>query len=208
MGSDSCIPDLLLSAFTKKASGRMIMGFGRVSQLFLEKGFGMRNVTRSTWWIAILMCGVVFFNANCGDESETITLDCNLEGYEGGDYVFTVDSVGTTCPISEELLNDFVSPGDQFPVVLPDLEEVPPAIDIDFGPPINTLTFDIKVQEDRIRVTTNQPTTIFVPGLGNATGSADGSLCAPGQGEILATFTISISLPPVSCSVQVLAVGT
>ncbi len=168
----------------------------------------MSNMIRSTGFQFILLFALVLSAASCGDESEVIIqdLNCDLDGFTGGNFIFTVDGVSTTCPISTELLDQFVSPGDQFPVVLPAVEDLPPTIDIDFGPPIGAVTFAVEVQEDRLIVTSTQPITIPDFGFGNITGTVLGSVCPIEGGEILAAFTISLT-SPFSCSLQISATG-
>ena len=48
----------------------------------------MNNMIRSTWLRSILLIALLLSASNCGDESEVIIeeLDCDLEGFEGGNY--------------------------------------------------------------------------------------------------------------------------
>lgn len=170
----------------------------------------MRNVIRSKWFRSALALTLLLFVAQCGDESDIVIdqeLQCLGEDFAGGAYTFTVNSVSDDCGLGDfGLLDEFVSPGDQFgPVVLPSAQQLPPTIDIPFDPPLGTVTVAISLQGDRFFVMTTEPITI--PVNPPVTGTVSGNLCPVEGDEIVSGFNI-VTTAPIPCNIRVGATGT
>jgi hypothetical protein len=170
----------------------------------------VRNVIRSRWSQSVLLFALALLVAQCGNESDVVIdqeLHCLGQDFPGGGYMFTVDSVSNDCGL-DAFIDELVGPGDQFSVVLPAAQQLPTTTDITFDPPIGTVTVDISLQEDRIRVTTPNPITRLVPGFGNVTGTVSGILCPVEGGDIVSSFNIGATALNVTCNISVAATGT
>lgn len=170
----------------------------------------MHKVIRSRWFPPLLVLALALFVAHCGNESDVVVdqeLQCLGQDFPGGGYTFTVNSVSNDCGL-DALIDQLVGPGDQFAVVLPAAQELPTTTDITFDDPIGTVTVDISLQGDRIRVTTPNPITRPVTGFGNVTGTVSGILCPVEGDEIISSFNIGATALNVTCNIGVAATGT
>ena len=107
----------------------------------------MSSLIRSTWLRFLLPVAFVLLAlaAGCGDDSEVIIqeLNCNVEGFEGGRYVFTINTVNdapNNCTLG--LANQLI--GEQFgPVDLPATAELPATLEIPGVPFVGTVPVNI-----------------------------------------------------------------
>jgi hypothetical protein len=170
----------------------------------------MHNMIRSTWLRFILLFALVLSASNCGDESEVIIeeLDCMLEGFEGGTYIFAVNSVSDSpagCSFGQA--DTFV--GQLFgPVVLPGTDELPsPPTDIPGIPLVGTVEVIFSIDANAIRVRGTEPVQAFFPGIGNITATVSGTLCPVSATRVEGQITVRIT-SPISCNVTALATGS
>ena len=182
----------------------------------------MSNMLRSTWLKFILLFALVLSAANCGDESEVIIeeLDCLIDGFEGGDYFFTVDVGGIADGCAGGLFNGLIDPGPYGPVTLPALTDLP---DEDFTvtlPFVGEVTGRLSSSGGALRLTVEDPIQgirIQVSGVGEVTVTArvSGILCPVSATRVDAAFTVTVQSiqPPVPlvnppCTVGVPATGS
>ena len=169
----------------------------------------MNNMIRSTWLRSILLFALVLSASNCGDESEVIIeeLDCMVEGFGGGTYLFTVDSVRDNpegCSFGQA--DSFV--GEQFgPVDLPAAVDLPAQRTIEDVPLVGTVTVDITTDGQIIRMDGTEQIQVFVPGFGNITATVTGLLCPKSAARVDGQITVRIT-SPISCNVTALATGS
>jgi len=172
----------------------------------------MHNMIRSTWLRSILLFALVLSASNCGDESEIIIqeLDCDLEGFEGGNYEFVIDNVSDGC--AGGLIGQYVQPGDRFgPVFLPPADQLPPTIVIPDVPLVGRVEFQVSTDGNVIRIS-GSPGPVTVPGIGTVTATVSGTLCPDPEstqvnGEVTVTLT-SAPLIATPCNVRALVAGS
>lgn len=167
----------------------------------------MRNLIGPSWLGVALLLALMGLAAGCGDDSEIITqeLDCMLDGFEGGSYLFAVDSVTESCPLG--IANQFV--GQQFgPVVLPATDQLPgPPTVIPDVPVIGDLEVVFSTDGQSIQVAGTDQIQLFYPGIGNITATAYGVLCPRSASRVDGQISVQIT-SPVSCTVSALTIGT
>lgn len=173
----------------------------------------MSNMIGSTGFRFILLFALVLFASNCGDESEIIIeeLDCDLQGFQGGNYEFEINSVSDGCT-GGVIVGEFVKPGDQFgPVALPPVDQLPPTIVIPDVPLIGQVEFLISTSGDVIRISASPP-PVNVPGLGTITATVSGTLCPlAGTSDLSGSFTVTITSAPLidtPCSIRLPITGS
>jgi len=177
----------------------------------------MNNMIRSKWLRSILLLTLVLSAANCGDESEVIIeeLDCELEGFEGGNFMFNINSVSDGCT-GGLLVGTVVSPGDSFgPVALPGTDELPATIDILGVPLVGTVPVQISTEGQFIRIEGTDQIEEFIPELSTTvTATVSGTLCPVAATRVDGQITvrvlspsIPILMPTTPCNVTVLASG-
>ncbi len=108
----------------------------------------MNNMIRSTWLRSILLFTLALSASNCGDDSEVIIEkpDCPaLNGFAGGDYLFTVDVGGIADGCAGGSFNDLIDQGPYGPVTLPAVADLPQDITMELpfvGEVTATLSWD------------------------------------------------------------------
>ena len=147
----------------------------------------MSNMSRSIWLKFILLFALVLSAANCGDESEVIIeeLDCLIDGFEGGDYFFTVDVGGIADGCAGGLFNGLIDPGPYGPITLPASAELPQDVTMTL-PFVGEVTGTLSSSGGALRLTVPDPIQgigIVVPPFGavNVTARVSGTLCAPSR---------------------------
>ncbi len=169
----------------------------------------MSNMRRSTGLKFILLLALVLSAANCGDDSEIIIVDLScpaLDGFQGGAFLFTVDSVSDDpqgCSFGQG--DEFV--GEQFgPIDLPGTEELPAQRVIEDVPLVGDVTVNVTTDGETIRVEGTEPIDVLVPGLGNITATVSGILCPTSADQVDGQVTVRIT-NPFTCNVRVQANG-
>ena len=159
----------------------------------------MNNMIRSTWLRFILLFALVLSAANCGDESEVIIeeLDCPaLEGFAGGQYLFTVDVGGVVDGCARGFFNGLIDPGPYGPVTLPALADLPQDITMTL-PFVGVVTGRLSVVGGTMRLTVEDPIElvgIVIPPFGtvDVTARVSGTLCPVSATRVDAVFTVTV----------------
>jgi hypothetical protein len=158
----------------------------------------MNNMIRSTWLRAILLFALLLSAANCGNESEVIIqeLDCPaLEGFAGGQYLFTVDVNEIVDGCANGFFIGLIDPGPYGPVTLPALADLPQDITMTL-PFVGDVTGRLSVSGGAIRLRVEDPIelvgidTLF--GTANVTASVAGTLCPISAARVDAVFTVRV----------------
>jgi|GEM_PF-3177844 len=172
----------------------------------------MNNMIRSRWLRSILLFALVLSAANCGDESEVIIqeLNCDLEGFEGGNYEMVINSVTDGCT-GGVIVGQYVQPGDRFgPVTLPPGDQLPPTIVIPNVPLVGTVEFQVSTDGNVIRIS-GSPGQANVPGIGSVTATVSGTFCPIAEtAQVDGEVTVSITSAPLidtPCNVRALVTG-
>jgi len=158
----------------------------------------MRKVLQSTWLKPLLLLALFLFVAQCGDESEIVLedLECFVEGFEGGDYTFSVDVEGIDDRCAAGIFNSYIVPGPWGPFPLPGETDPPQDITITL-PFVGEVTGTVSWNGETIRLVVWQPiqiTGIVVPGFGavNVTARVSASFCPASQERVDGVLTITI----------------
>lgn len=178
----------------------------------------MNNMIRSTWLRFILLFALVLSAANCGDESEVIIeeLDCMIDGFEGGTYLFAVNSVRDGCTPGL-IAGQVVSPGDLFgPVDLPGTAELPAQRDILNVPLVGRVPVNISTDGNFIKIQGTEQVEVLIPEIGSTiTATVSGTLCPVSVNRVDGQITvrilspsIPILMPTTPCNVTALATGS
>ena len=177
----------------------------------------MSTMIRSTWLRSVLLFALVLSASNCGDESEVIIeeLDCALEGFEGGTYIFSVNSVGDGCTPGL-IAGEVITPGDLFgPVALPGTAECPLKETSRTLPLVGTVPVNIFIEGDFIKIQGTEQIDVFIPEIGSTiTATVSGTLCPVSANRVDGQITvrilspsIPILMPTTPCNVTVLCHG-
>ena len=180
----------------------------------------MRNVIRPTWLSFTLLLALTFLAASCGDDSEVITLElsCMIEGFEGGDYLFTVNVAEINDECAGGIFNGLVDPGPYGPVTLPATADLPQEITMTL-PFVGEVTGTLSSVGGALRLTVEEPIQgipIQIPDVGNftVTASVSGTLCPVSATRVDAAFFVTVqsiqpSFPLVDppCPISVPATG-
>ena len=179
----------------------------------------MRKVMRSKWLKSLLLVALVPFVAQCGDESEIVLEDpeCFVEGFEGGDYAFTVDVERIEDRCTGGLLNSYIVPGPWGPFLLPGEQDPPQDITVTL-PFVGQVTGTVSWNGAALRLVVWQPiqiTGIVVPVFGavDVTARVSADFCPVSQEQVDGVLTITIleTQPEVintPCQVTAPAVGS
>lgn len=171
----------------------------------------MSSLIRSPWLRCILPAAIVLLAlaAGCGDDSEVIVqeLNCNVEGFEGGTYLFTINKVSdspTNCTLG--LGSNLI--GEPFgPVDLPGTAELPAQRDIPGVPLVGTVPVNITTDGKTIRIQGTAPIEANYPGIGNITATVQGVLCPLSATRVDGQITVKMTRP-IACSVAAQASGS
>ncbi len=159
----------------------------------------MNNMIRSTWLRSILLFALVLSASNCGDESEVIieALDCPaLEGFEGGDYFFTVDVGGIDDGCAGGSFNGLIPPGPYGPVTLPASSILPQDITMTL-PLVGEVTGTLSSAGGALRLTVEDPVQVVgivlpIVGAVDITARVAGTLCPISATRVDAAFTVTV----------------
>ena len=159
----------------------------------------MNNMIRSTWLRVILLFGLVLSAANCGGDSEILIEEryCPaLDGFEGGEYLFTVDVGDIADGCASGFFNALIDPGPYGPVTLPPEEDLPQEITMTL-PFVGVVTGRLAVIGGAIRLTVEDPIELVgidVPPFGTVdiTARVSGALCPISETRVDAVFTVSV----------------
>ncbi len=166
----------------------------------------MSSLNRSRWLRLLLPAAFVLLalSAGCGDDSEVIMqeLNCDVEGFEGGTYLFTINKVDNKCPL--DLGNMLIQFG---PVDLPAATDLPVTLGIPNIPFIGTVTVNITTDGKIIRLEKTGPIEVPYPGIGTITATVQGVLCPMSAGRVDGQITVNMTRP-FSCSVTAQASGS
>jgi hypothetical protein len=182
----------------------------------------MRSVTQSTWFKSLLFFALVLFTAQCGSESEIIVQELNcpaLEGFEGGDYLFTVVIRNIVDGCAGGFFNALVLPGPYGPVTLPALGDLP---DDNFTvtlPFVGQVTGRLSSNGTALLLTVPDPIRLddlVTPfGVIDVIARVSGTLCPVSADRLEAAFTVTVdSIDPAiplvrtPCVIGVPATGT
>lgn len=167
---------------------------------------------QSAGMICILIFGIALFAANCGDESEVIIeeLECQLEGFPGGNFTFSVTGVSDSPDnCSFGLADEFV--GETFgPVAIPATEDLPSdPTEIGNVPIVGSIEVIFSTDGEAIQVTGTEQIEGTLPGIGAFTATLSGVICPVSTGRAEGRLTVSITQPfqPVTCNVTARATG-
>ncbi len=176
----------------------------------------MRELFRSPWAKIFVLLAFVALTAHCGSESDVIVeeVDCQLEGFEGGSYTFTVGDVQDDCTVGE-LIEDLIPDDEVFgPIQVPGVDELPMDVTIPSLPLVGTVEVHMAVVGNQIRFTALDPIDVTLPGVGSVTVVVSGILCPVTDGRVLASVMIEITstsipliIPHTPCFVAVTAAG-
>jgi hypothetical protein len=177
----------------------------------------MNNMIRSKWLRFALLFALVLSAANCGDESEVIIqeLDCPaLEGFAGGQYLFTVDVGEIVDGCADGAFNDLIDPGPYGPITLPAAADLPQDITMTL-PFVGQVTGTLSSGSGALRLTVEDPIQvvgIVLPLVGavDVTARVSGTLCPISATRVDAAFTVTVvdivpdvPLIPTPCTVGV-----
>ena len=181
----------------------------------------MHKVMRSRWWKPLLLLSLVLFVAQCGDESDVVMEDpeCFVEGFEGGEYAFTVDVDRIDDLCAAGFFNGYIDPGPWGPFPLPAVADPPQDITITL-PFVGAVTGTVSWSGSTIRFVVLQPVQISgipVPGYGavSVTARVSASFCPASQERVDGELTITIqelqpAIPLINppCQVTVPGIGS
>lgn len=172
----------------------------------------MNNFIRSGWLRLTLFLALVLSAASCGDDSETIIqeINCDLEGFEGGNYELVIDSVSDGCT-GGVIAGQYVRPGDRFgPVDLPPGDQLPPTIVIQDVPLVGQVEFQVSTDGNVIRIS-GSPGPVTVPDIGAVTATVSGIFCpVPDSTQLEGEVTVTITSAPLintPCDVRATVTG-
>jgi len=159
----------------------------------------MNNMIRSTWLRAILLFALLLSAANCGNESEVIIqeLDCPaLEGFAGGQYLFTVAVNEIVDGCAGGFFNGLIYQGPYGPVTLPAKADLPQDITITL-PFVGEVTGRLSSNGTSLQLTVDDPIQvegIVIPpfGTANVTARVAGTLCPISATRVDAVFTVRV----------------
>ena len=181
----------------------------------------MSPVIRPTWLSFTLLLALTSFAASCGDDSEIITqeLDCMVDGFEGGDYSFTVSVAEINDECAGGIFNGLVDPGPYPTVALPATADLPQDITMTF-PYVGDVTGTLSSAGGALHLSVDEPIEgipIQIPNFGTftVTASVSGTLCPVSETRVDAAFFVTVqsiqpSVPLVNppCRISVPATGT
>jgi hypothetical protein len=162
--------------------------------------------------ISIVCVAIALLAANCGDESEVIIeeLDCQLEGFPGGNFTFSVTGVSDspencTFGLSDEIVGEIFGP-----VAIPATEDLPsdPTV-IGSFPIVGSVEVIFSTDGEAIQVTGTDQIEGTYPGIGSFTATLSGVICPVSTARAEGQLTVSITQPfqPVTCNVTARATG-
>ena len=168
----------------------------------------MSSLIRYAWLSAVLVLALGFFASNCGDESEVIIeeMDCQLDGFEGGSYLFTVNDIRDSENCSMGLADGYI--GQTFgPAVLPATDQLPSdPTDINNVPLVGTVPVVFSTNGQAIQVAGTDQIQASYPGIGTITATVSGILCPASASRVDGQITVRVT-SPITCNVTAVATG-
>jgi hypothetical protein len=177
----------------------------------------MNNMNGSKLLRFTLLFALVLSAANCGDESEVIILDLDcpaLEGFAGGQYLFTVDVGEIVDGCADGAFNNLIDPGPYGPITLPATADLPQDVTITL-PFVGVVTGTLSSDGGALRLTVEDPIQVVgivlpIVGAVDVTARVSGTLCPISTTRVDAALTITVldidpdvPLIPTPCTVGV-----
>jgi hypothetical protein len=177
----------------------------------------MSKKTRSPRFLGILLFALALCVAQCGDDNEVVVedLDCAVEDFLGGIFVFTIYSLDDDCTVGAHIEPAVIPGVSTFgPVDLPATQDLPATRDILFIP-LGIIVENVEIKAAGGSLQLSAPAQDFIIGfIPSFRATTSGTLCPAPEGGVLADIVITATsadglfIPTTPCNVTITGIGT